>query len=74
MEKEQKREAKKRAYIIIIITVAFAMIGSTFAWLAVAQNMNKIAVIIIASVLLALYVATIIVAEVSYNKRKKEAK
>lgn len=74
MAKEKNKEGKKRAYRIIIITIAFAMIGSTFAWLAVAQTINKIAIIIIASVLLVLYIATIIVAEISYSKRTKEAK
>lgn len=74
MAKEKNKEGKKRAYRIIIITIAFAMIGSTFGWLAVAQTINKIAIFIIASVLLVLYIATIIVAEISYSKRKQEAK
>ena len=74
MEKDKKKRLKKRIYRIVIITIAFAMIAGSFAWVSVSQGINKTVIIVIASALAAIYLGTIIAVELAYNKREKENK
>lgn len=70
MDKDKKRKVSKSIYRIVIITIAFALITSAFAGIAVSQGLNRTAIIAVGAALAALWLGTIITTELAYKKRE----
>lgn len=71
--KQRDKLFKRRAYRFIIITIVFVLMAACiFTWLPFIKDINKVVIIVIASLFIALYIGTIILVEISHNKRGGE--